>query len=187
MTTDDRFSWNYKPKAQRLEPVTLTPPLWTLTKNGHSATAHAKAPVGHGGVSRLLPEVLDQHQIGTVVDESVVEDRRAIWRHGKTHRPVQRRIPLQPAKYPISTGGRVQEVNGRSSIRSTFDVIDPLRLTRKGRRVGTLHELAGWTSCQRHDHHREVATPLVRRSSRPPIRYQSGQCLRELSALPFPR
>ncbi len=48
VTSDDRFSWHYKPNAQRLEPVTLAPPLWTLTKNGHTATAHVKAIDGIG-------------------------------------------------------------------------------------------------------------------------------------------
>jgi len=45
---DDRFSWNYKPPAQRLEPVTLAPPLWTLTKGSHSATAQVKSIDGVG-------------------------------------------------------------------------------------------------------------------------------------------
>ncbi len=48
MTSDDRFSWDYKPPAQRLEPVTLDPPLWTLTKGTHSASAHVKAIDGIG-------------------------------------------------------------------------------------------------------------------------------------------
>jgi hypothetical protein len=48
MTSDDRLRWDYKPKAQRLEPVTLAPLLWTLTKNGHTATAHVKAIDGVG-------------------------------------------------------------------------------------------------------------------------------------------
>jgi hypothetical protein len=55
MTDDgDRFSWNYKPKAQRLEPATLAPPLWTLTKNGHTATAHVKAIDGVGLELRFM-------------------------------------------------------------------------------------------------------------------------------------
>ena len=37
-----------QPEAQRLEPVTLAPPLWTLTKNGHTATAHVRAIDGVG-------------------------------------------------------------------------------------------------------------------------------------------
>lgn len=45
---DDRFSWDYKPPAQRLEPVILAPPLWVLTKNGHTATARVKAIDGVG-------------------------------------------------------------------------------------------------------------------------------------------
>jgi hypothetical protein len=48
VTSDDRLSWDYKPKSERLEPVTLAPPLWTLTKNGHHATAHVKAIDGVG-------------------------------------------------------------------------------------------------------------------------------------------
>jgi hypothetical protein len=43
VTSDDRYSWDYKPPAQRLEPVTLAPPLWTLTKNGHNAAAHVRS------------------------------------------------------------------------------------------------------------------------------------------------
>jgi hypothetical protein len=41
-------SWDYKPQAQRLEPVTLAPPLWTLTKNGHTAAARVRAIDGVG-------------------------------------------------------------------------------------------------------------------------------------------
>ena len=49
MTSDDRFCWDYKkPEAQRLERVTLAPPLWTLTKAGHRASAHVKAIDGIG-------------------------------------------------------------------------------------------------------------------------------------------
>lgn len=48
VTSDDRFSWDYKPPAQRLEPVTLAPPLWTVTKGAHSATAHVKSIDGVG-------------------------------------------------------------------------------------------------------------------------------------------
>jgi hypothetical protein len=46
--SDDRFSWDYKPKPQWLEPVTLAPPLWTLTKGTHTATAHVQAIDGVG-------------------------------------------------------------------------------------------------------------------------------------------
>jgi hypothetical protein len=49
VTTDDRFCWDdKKPEAQRLEPVALASPLWTLTKKGHQATAHVKAIDGVG-------------------------------------------------------------------------------------------------------------------------------------------
>ena len=54
MSSDDRFSWNYKPKAQRLEPVMLAPPLWTLTKGTHTATAHVKAIDGVGLELRFM-------------------------------------------------------------------------------------------------------------------------------------
>ena len=47
--SDDRFCWDYKkPEAQRLGPVTLAPPLWTLTKRGDRATAHVKTLDGVG-------------------------------------------------------------------------------------------------------------------------------------------
>jgi hypothetical protein len=42
VTSDDRFRWDYKPEPKWLEP------LWTLTKNGHTATAHVKAIDGVG-------------------------------------------------------------------------------------------------------------------------------------------
>ena len=61
MSEDDRFSWNYKPKAQGLEPVTLAPPLWTLTKNGHSATAHVKAIDGVGLELRFMIDATLYH------------------------------------------------------------------------------------------------------------------------------
>lgn len=48
MSSEDRFSWDYEPKPQRLEPVTLAPPLWTLTQGTHSASAHVKAIDGIG-------------------------------------------------------------------------------------------------------------------------------------------
>ena len=44
----DRFCCDYKPKPQRLEPVILAPPQWTLTKGTHSATAHVKSIDGVG-------------------------------------------------------------------------------------------------------------------------------------------
>ena len=45
-----------QPEAQRLEPVTLAPPLWTLTKNGHTATAHVRAIDGVGLELRFMIE-----------------------------------------------------------------------------------------------------------------------------------
>jgi hypothetical protein len=61
VTSDDRFCWNYKPKAQRLEPVTLAAPLWMLTKNGHSATAHVKAIDGVGLELRFMIDATLYH------------------------------------------------------------------------------------------------------------------------------
>jgi hypothetical protein len=54
VTEDERFCWDYKPPAQRLEPVTLAPPLWMLTKNGHAATARVKAIDGVGLELRFI-------------------------------------------------------------------------------------------------------------------------------------
>jgi len=54
VTNNDRSRWDYKPEPQRLEPVTLAPPLWTLTKNGHTATAHVKAIDGVGLELRFM-------------------------------------------------------------------------------------------------------------------------------------
>ena len=59
---DDRLRWDYKkPEAQRLEPVTLAPPLWTLTKNGHTATAHVKAIDGIGLELRFMIDATLYH------------------------------------------------------------------------------------------------------------------------------
>jgi len=55
VTNNDRSRWDYQARtAERLEPVTLAPPLWTLTKNGHTAAAHVKAIDGVGLELRAL-------------------------------------------------------------------------------------------------------------------------------------
>ena len=62
MANDDRLCWDYKkPKAQRLEPITLAPPLWTLTKNGQRATAHVKAIDGIGLELRFMIDATLYH------------------------------------------------------------------------------------------------------------------------------
>lgn len=46
--TGGAFGDGYVPQAQRLEPVTLGEPLWTVTKDAHSATAEVRAVHGIG-------------------------------------------------------------------------------------------------------------------------------------------
>ena len=46
--TDDWFAPDHVPPAQRLEPVTLGEPLWTLRKGDHTAEARVRAIDGIG-------------------------------------------------------------------------------------------------------------------------------------------
>jgi hypothetical protein len=43
-----QFSHDYVPPAQRLDPVIVGEPLWTLQKDGHSASAEVRAVHGIG-------------------------------------------------------------------------------------------------------------------------------------------
>ena len=43
VSNNDWFSSGYVPPAQRLEPVTIGEPLWTLRKEGHVAEARVRA------------------------------------------------------------------------------------------------------------------------------------------------
>jgi hypothetical protein len=50
----DLSVWNFKPKTQRLEPVTLAPPLWTLRKDVHESSAHVRSIDGAGLELRFM-------------------------------------------------------------------------------------------------------------------------------------
>ena len=81
----DRFCWDYKkPKAQRLEPVTLAPPLWTLTKNGHTAEAHVKAIDGVGLELRFMID-------GELRHSQLFRDWQLLERAAKENAPISSR------------------------------------------------------------------------------------------------
>ncbi len=96
MTDDrDRFCWDYKPPAQRLEPVTLAPPLWTLTKNGHTATAHVRAIDGVGLELRFVIDGELRHsqifRAWPSVEQTAADKKSDFERRGWQLNPVQHR------------------------------------------------------------------------------------------------